>query len=879
MLSRHSLTALRLTLVLVISAFVFSACSGTGGRNFPVSQNAFFTTDTDADGLTDAQEREIGTDPSNIDSDFDGLTDYYELVHMPVLLGLAGSPVVVDPSNLHDFDNDMLHAALDNDDNGDSLHDGLQDSDGDGVPNAYEHYGYSIDLNTNQPIPWGFTVDQSGNIMPKPESALDYTVKYYRTDPTQASTDADPYNDLMEANKINLDQGVIAPADNPCVPALPSFFIVMDSYQVTTLQTITSTSGHSIQSGTSWSNTISDEKQMGTCSGMDTIGNLVGAAYGGLIGGLVKSGISSFISPAVTKHTVTTSNSGFSNSNEDWSTATQLATGAAAKIKFNLRVYNFGTAPAATVMPQVALLLGNKQIASFSPTDSIESLAVGGVYPQGTGVFWTVDKTYNGQSGYSDILLTLDELRSFEMGAPISLELASVSARVKAPYLDPDTHYTTYKDIGSWADYEGRIVARSASLMVDTGDGCLAYFPVYAPANPKEGVGSMSPVALIDALLWTVGSYDSSDKLSRLAVKKPDGTSTNYVTGFDGWSFIFDSHYSADELQAASTDILAIHIKPGSTILVKAPPAGAQSKPPIQWASISPQGADTYSATTPLRVAASITDYFEVSNVVFRPSPTAPASQSVTMADADGDAIWTCQLPATYNVTGSEVVEATNVYSSGSTKGIGVSAPITKKATIHISSTDFTSLRQKNLAGEMLNLDNGAVSSVRNSMVPTGADLQLLLTPDSTRQLVNLVATIPQAAGNNHPVIVLVRKIDGTPELSAWNWDNVGAAQFLDLNNRIDPAVFNPPPSTPYHSTYFSITNFANHAVWTMGLLGNLPVPQGKTLPGYPGYTMGVITSDGYFAKFRIDSYTTDSTLGFTDSVTIAYAVYPYRAW
>jgi hypothetical protein len=187
MLSHSSSTALRLALALIISAFIFSACSGTGGRSFLHSQDEFLSVDSDNDGLTDIQERQIGTDPLNADTDFDGLTDYYELVHMPVLLGLAGSPVEFDPDNLHDFDNDRLHAAIDNDDNGDGIHDGLQDSDGDGVPNAYEHYGYSIDLNTNQPVPWGFTIDQAGNVTPKPESALDYTVKYYKTMPTHTT--------------------------------------------------------------------------------------------------------------------------------------------------------------------------------------------------------------------------------------------------------------------------------------------------------------------------------------------------------------------------------------------------------------------------------------------------------------------------------------------------------------------------------------------------------------------------------------------------------------------------------------------------------------------------------------------------------------------
>ncbi len=878
MLSKFSSTALRLALVLIISAFVFSACSGTGGRNFTISDNPFFTQDADGDGLTDVVERQIGSNPANIDSDFDGLTDYFELVHMPVLLGLAGAPVQVDPFNLHDFDNDRLHAAMDNDDDGNGINDALQDSDSDGVPNAYEHYGYSIDLNNNQPIPWGFTVDQAGNVTPKSESSLDYTIRYYKTDPAQASTDADPYNDLLEANKVGLDQGVVAPADNPCVPALPNFFIVMDSYQVTTLQTITSSSGRSIDSGNSWSNTISDSKQMGSCSGMNTIGSFMSQNFGSIAGGLATSAISSFISPAITTHTVTQSTSGFSNNKDDWSTATQLASGAAAKIKFNLRVYNFGTAPAATISPQVALILGNRQIASFTPSTAIEALPVRGQYPQGQSVFWTVDKTTDGHGNVSDILLTLDELRSFETGAPFSLELANVSARVKAPYLDPFTHTTVYQDIGSWSDYAGRVSNISTNLMIDTGGGSYASYPVFAPSAPKEGMGSVSPIRLIDALLWTVGEYSASDSLTGLAVSKPDGSQTKYITGFGGWYFIFDNHYTADDLQAASSNILNMRIKPGSTIYVKAPPSTEASKPPIQWAALSPSGSDTFSSTTPLKVSASVTDYFEVAKVTFRPGPSAPASQSVTMADTDGDNIWTCTLPATYVITGTEVVEAANVSNSGSTLAVALSAPVTKTATIHISRTDFAALRQQNIAGEYLDLDTGTVASVHNLQMPTGADLQVMMT--STAQgLVRLAVSIPQAAGNNHPFLVLVRKLDGTPDTSAWAWDNVGLGMLLDVNNKLDPAVFNPQPAHSYHSTYFDIDNVSNHAAWVTSFNGNMPVPQGKTLPGYPGYTMGIVTSAGSYAKFRIDGYTTDSVSGFTDSVRLAYAVYPFKAW
>ena len=38
--------------------------------------------DSDADGLTDNEEKKLGTNPLKKDSDDDGLNDYIELIHI-----------------------------------------------------------------------------------------------------------------------------------------------------------------------------------------------------------------------------------------------------------------------------------------------------------------------------------------------------------------------------------------------------------------------------------------------------------------------------------------------------------------------------------------------------------------------------------------------------------------------------------------------------------------------------------------------------------------------------------------------------------------------------------------------------------------------------
>jgi len=96
--------------------------------------------DSDADGLSDAEEDEIGTLPTNPDTDGDGLSDFIESVvefdpHTP---DMPAACMGVDPAADSDLDglNDCEEALL-------GTEPTLADTDGDGVPDQLELYGFT----------------------------------------------------------------------------------------------------------------------------------------------------------------------------------------------------------------------------------------------------------------------------------------------------------------------------------------------------------------------------------------------------------------------------------------------------------------------------------------------------------------------------------------------------------------------------------------------------------------------------------------------------------------------------------------------------------------------------------------------------------------
>lgn len=175
---KRKIHLLFLALFLVGGTVVQYGC----GSNEPVVQEPV---DTDGDGITDAREMELGTDPNSADTDGDGLTDGDEV---------------------NEYNTDPMNADTD----GDGLSDGDEvnsyntdptnaDSDGDGLSDGDE-------VNEHRTDPNDADSDSDG--------LSDYDeLMTHNTDPNNADSDGDGFTDQQE-----LDMGT-----NPNDDADPVF--------------------------------------------------------------------------------------------------------------------------------------------------------------------------------------------------------------------------------------------------------------------------------------------------------------------------------------------------------------------------------------------------------------------------------------------------------------------------------------------------------------------------------------------------------------------------------------------------------------------------------------------------------------------------------
>jgi hypothetical protein len=510
--------------------------------------------DSDGDSIPDAIEDELGSDPNNRDSDFDGLVDNYELFE----------PGYRRDDRLPDRDRDGLIASVDSDENDDRINDGeVIDTDGDGVANFLEYYGYTYDFLTGQFSLWDGNPD----------------TPHYFTDPLQPSTDQDAYPDGMEVSGLFLDPTVRAPGNDPLVPAYPNLVVELASYSVTLNETIELTESESISQGRNWtrqtdrthSYTNEINWGVGVTAGFEAsaepkVTGEVSANLGGSYSGTNSVSVSVGQGESIT-------------SDEGWSVARTSNPSEAARIKLFLKIHNRGTAPISNIVPTLTLKIGGLNVATFEPGNAqVNMLVPNATYPDEPGVFWVVDAVASG----APLSLTMTELRALERGAPISVSLTQVLG--DSMRLTPEG---TWESVGAAAEYIARCDAVCANLRIDLGDGELVHHLVYGDDSPSARAMSLGEA------LAKIG-VDENGTLSY--VDREGNPRTRSLDGFkyaidpttlraNGWTVDPDGTAAAPEDFA----LHAMRILPDTSILIRAPrDAGSTPEPEVHFGYLDP---------------------------------------------------------------------------------------------------------------------------------------------------------------------------------------------------------------------------------------------------------------------------------------------------
>ena len=632
-------------IVLLFSSIVlFNGCSGDGGTEAQVQQgdtqgkilaivSSSSAPDSDGDYLPDDVEVYLGTNPHDRDTDHDGIPDFAEVF---------GTGAVNEAALIPDKDSDGAIAAVDQDDTGDGINDGEQvDSDGDGISNYLEYYGFTYNWMNGQYAPW---------------DGKDYSKTYYKTDPHQKSTDQDPFDDNVEVTGVNMDVSVAEPGSLPMVPAYPDIVVRLEGYSVTLNREITVSEGESLAEGTTWERTAENSHSNTTEKNWE-IGISTTVSYGTNLGGETtfhanygeKYGSASGTSNSI-------SSGGSILSEQNWSRASMSNPTDAAHIKLFLKVYNRGTAVASKLIPTITLKVGGHNIATFEQGNAqINLLEPGGVYPEAPGVYWVIDTIDTGV-GVAPISLTLGELKALESGAPVSITLTQMSADVMLR--NPESG--VYETAGDWNEYMARIKAVSANLFFDRGDGNFVRAFVYADDSLTSPV-----VNLGDVMVWSAKGRQDPVTNEVFITYYDEASKSFREASLAGWHFAVDGEtYQANgftntDPMPAGFDIASLRLKPGSLVVAKAPRAqvpNAGTLPQIQVAYYDP-------TTGGVNVVAN--DYNGIKSIEFVDKYGAMRAMQ---EDVPGSAFYvyapaldSAYYPSGYVFNGSERVRVTNV--------------------------------------------------------------------------------------------------------------------------------------------------------------------------------------------------------------------------
>ncbi|MDQ7065987.1 MAG: LamG-like jellyroll fold domain-containing protein [candidate division KSB1 bacterium] len=314
------------------------------------------------------------------------------------------------------------------------------DDDEDGIENGLEVNGYAYSPQQGLQ-PWNGDSSQT----------------FFRTDPLRWSSDGDPYSDFMEVSGVNMPAGVPSPESHPLVAARPVINISMADYDVILISEITNTEGG--EESSSFTNETSSSDEVG---GEVTVSASLNPFK------LVSAEVTASYS-----HTWTRTQSSTSTFGSNWSNTRSTNPSRAARLKLRIFMQNLGSATALDVQPTFNLVLGKKTIATITPGQAADRLAPHGLprsrYPESGTIIVEKDDQNN------DLILSLEELKAIQMGAPLGLVVTQVRADVAR--WNPDTQ--SFDSREEWSSFEGEIDPVVVTIKANLGEDDIRYYQVY----------------------------------------------------------------------------------------------------------------------------------------------------------------------------------------------------------------------------------------------------------------------------------------------------------------------------------------------------------------------------------------------------------------
>lgn len=437
----------------------------------------------------------------------------------------------------------------------------------------------------------------------------------YFTNPYQTSTDRDPYDDYMEITGIDMSTAVIDPGRHPCVPSSADLKVKLEGVEVVPKCKITST--ETKEEGESWYLHIETEEW--TKAGVEA-----GCEFTPFWPPFFKAYGYAYAYYESYAQTVS-STSGWSR--EEWSKATAVDLNEAAKLKFHLRVKNEGTDAAKNVKLRFNVIIGEDKIADTVWTDVVEwRMEPGDVSDE-----MVIDHDREGE-----IVVTLDELKSIELGAPVSIKVTEVNAEV--PW---EGGWIT------WDDYKGEFEPVSSTIMADFGDGDVKEYKVWSGLHLLSEPPHLyiHNVTINDAIDRTIGIKEKEDGVYIGWKADKEVKLENWTFGFDNESFQQINETLGEEWTLY--DLLNVTIKQGWIIVMKSP----DIKPPdIHWASYSSDMKTIKASVSDNENIESVTAYVKV----------AGDYRKFDLTDEDHDLIYSVTLPLGIQDIGDDYIEASD---------------------------------------------------------------------------------------------------------------------------------------------------------------------------------------------------------------------------